>query len=99
MMKSEMILKRLRQFPFHLEVELEDSTCLLPVLFSGTVRLFPENGLVKAAIIIKDSLSYTMSNNVNLNYEEVESLLKEHLWDGPESIQGFIEHYQLVEVF
>lgn len=94
-----MILKRLRQFPFHMEVELEDFSCLLPVLFSGTVRLFPENGLVRAAVIIKDSLSYTLSEDLNLNYEEVESIFKEHLWEGPESIQGFVEQYQIVEVF
>lgn len=99
MMKRERILKRLRQFPFYIELELDDSSHLIPVLFSGTVRLFLQNDLVRASIIVCDKLSYTMPNDVNVNYEEVESLLKEHLWDGPESIQGFIEQYQILEVF
>jgi hypothetical protein len=98
-MESEKILKRLRQFPFYVEVELEDFTYLLPVLFSGTVRLFLQNNLVRAAIIVCDKLSYTMPSSINVNYEEVESIFKEHLWSGPESIQGFITQYQLVEVF
>ena len=99
MMKSERILKRLRQFPFYVELELDDSSHLIPVLFSGTVRLFLQNNLVRASIIVNESFSYTIPNDLNVNYEEVESIFKEHLWSGPQSIQGFVEQYQLVEVF
>ena len=98
-MQTERILKILRQFPFYVELELDDSSHLILVLFSGTVRLFLQNDLVRASIIVCDKLSYTMPNDVNVNYEDIESLLKEHLWEGPESIQGFIEQYQILEVF
>ena len=98
-MKTERILKRLRQFIFYIEFELDDSSYLIPVLFTGTVRLFSENNLVRASIIVCDKLSYTIPNDVSLNPEGVELLLKEHLWSGPESIQDFVKQYHLVEEF
>ena len=96
-MKNERTLKRLRQFIFYIEHELDDSSHLIPVLFSGTVRLFLQNRLVKTAIIVCDKLSYTKPNDVNVNYEEIESLLKNIFGKATESIQGFIEQYQILE--
>jgi len=35
-------LQRLSQFPFYLECKFEDSSLLITVLFSGTIRLFED---------------------------------------------------------
>jgi len=92
-------LQRLFQFPFYLEWELEDSSLLITVLFSGTIRLFEDSDRVRAAIIFLDSFSYSSFSSDLLNKENVLSIFKEHLWAGPQSIQYFRQFHEEVEVF
>ena len=92
-------LQRLSQFPFYLEWELEDSSLLITVLFSGTIRLFEDSDRVRAAIIFLDSFSYSSVSSDLLNKENVLSIFKEHLWAGPQSIQTFRQFHEELEVF
>ena len=92
-------LQRLSQFPFYLEWELEDSSLLITVLFSGTIRLFEDSDRVRAAIIFLDSFSYSSVSSDLLNKENVLSIFKEHLWAGPQSIQYFRQFHEELEVF
>jgi len=92
-------LQRLSQFPFYLEWELEDSSLLITVLFSGTIRLFEDPDRVRAAIIFLDSFSYSSVSSDLLNKENLLSIFKEHLWAGPQSIQQFRQFHDELEVF